>query len=420
MEGRTINVEAGDLYPGEPFWRDKYEWLLSCGYKLRDRYKPDWVPSWRGKSDVYYYDQEDSFPFLDTRAADAVRVSDGTPVALKRVYPDVNPHEEAVIIKLGSEPLASDSRNHCVPIYEILDVPGENYRLIVMPLLRKYANPEFDTIGEVVSCIQQIFEACCSCRTCCHQGLHFMHAHRIAHRDCTANNIMLDPRNMYPDGFHPAEPSKAKDLKEPAQYFTRTQRPSKYYLIDFGLSMLFPPEGPATAIPTMGGDRSVPEFAADYDAPYDPFPVDVYYLGNWVRKYIIQVGIMFSVKYHGFEFLSGLMDDMTVDDPSKRPTMEQVMERLDKIIKSAWSWKLRSRVAARDEHPILGLYRAIGHWKRRVVFIYTRTPAIPTPSPIPPTHVQRRSAAPASTSQPSVPAEPDPQAEIITPPPDAT
>ncbi|EIN06245.1 kinase-like protein [Punctularia strigosozonata HHB-11173 SS5] len=404
MDGGTVNVEAGDLFPGETYWRDKYEWLHSCGYKLRDRYKPDWVPSWRDKSDVYYHDQEDSYPILDTRAADAIRVADGTPVALKRIYPDVNSYEEPVIIKLGSDLLNSDPHNHCVPIYEILDVPGENHRLIVMPLLRKYANPEFDTIGEVVSCIQQIFE-----------GLHFMHTHRIAHRDCTANNIMLDPRDMYPDGFHPAKPSKAKDLKGAAHYYTRTQRPSRYYLIDFGLSMLFPPEGPRTAIPTMGGDRSVPEFTTDYDAIYDPFPVDVYYLGNWVRKYIIE-------KYHGFDFLSDLMNDMMVVDPSKRPTMDDVMDRLDKIVKSTGSWRLRSRVAARDEHSIMGLYRAIGHWKRRVIFIVMRTPAIPTPAPGPPTYMQRRAPpeGSSSTRKSSVPAEPASETEASAHPPVTT
>ncbi|EIN06250.1 hypothetical protein PUNSTDRAFT_127605 [Punctularia strigosozonata HHB-11173 SS5] len=405
MQGRRrTNVEAGELYSGELFWRDKYEWLLDSGYRLRDRYKPDWVPSWRGKSDVVWYKQEDSFTFQDSRVADAVRVSDGTPVALKRFRPTVNPQEEDIIIMLNSEPFVSDPRNHCVPIYEIMEVPGEDLRLIVMPLLREYEDPKWDTIGEVVSCIQQIFE-----------GLRFMHINRIAHRDCTVNNIMLDPRDMYPASFHPARPEKSGDGKAPARYFTRTQRPSRYYLIDFGLSQLYPPGEPAIAFPTRGGDRTVPEFAADYDADYDPFPVDVYYLGNWVREYIIK-------KYHGFEFLSSLTDDMTLVDPSKRPTMDQVMERLDKIVTSAGSWKMRSRVVARDEHPIMGLYRAIGHWKRRVVFIFTRTPAIPTPPPISPTYVQRRPLPPGSASitKPSVPAETVPEAEPSVPPPDAT
>ncbi len=32
----------------EVYWRDHYDWLRQRGYTLRPRYKPDWVPSWRG------------------------------------------------------------------------------------------------------------------------------------------------------------------------------------------------------------------------------------------------------------------------------------------------------------------------------------------------------------------------------------
>lgn len=30
----------------ELYWRDKQSWLQSCGYQLRARYQPDWIPSW--------------------------------------------------------------------------------------------------------------------------------------------------------------------------------------------------------------------------------------------------------------------------------------------------------------------------------------------------------------------------------------
>ncbi|EIN06243.1 hypothetical protein PUNSTDRAFT_72931 [Punctularia strigosozonata HHB-11173 SS5] len=394
------NAKAGDLYSGEIFWRDHYEWLNNLGYKLRDRYRPGWVPSWRDKSNVTWYEQEDSYPFLDTRVADATRVADGTTVALKLIYPDDNPQVEDVIIKLGSEPLASDARNHCVPIYEILPLPdGNTARIIVMPLLRKYDNPRWDTIGEVVSCIQQIFEAS-------YQGLQLMHAYRIAHRDCTGNNIMLDPRNMYPKSFHPAEPNRSRDWRGNALSYTRTQRPSSYYLIDFGLSQLYPPHG-AKAIPVEGGDKSVPEFQSNPNGEYDPFPVDVYYLGNWVKQYIIKVkaALCSALKLHGFEFLEPLMDEMTSRDPIERPNMNQVMTRLAEIVESTGSWKLRSRVVAYKEHPIIGLYRAVGHWKRRIIFIVTRTPPIPVPTRGPPVYTERK-PLPATASGVSTSTEP--------------
>ena len=38
----------GLLNEDEIVWRDRYDWLLASGYKLRTRYRPDWVPSWKG------------------------------------------------------------------------------------------------------------------------------------------------------------------------------------------------------------------------------------------------------------------------------------------------------------------------------------------------------------------------------------
>jgi hypothetical protein len=48
--------------------------------------------------------------------------------------------------------------NHCVPILDVLAVPDEERDIIVMPLLRRYSNPPFETFGEVVDCLRQLFE----------------------------------------------------------------------------------------------------------------------------------------------------------------------------------------------------------------------------------------------------------------------
>ena len=51
------------------------------------------------------------------------------------------------------------SANHCVPVYDILPIPDEEDRIIiVMPLLKDYLRPAFETIGEAVECFQQLFE----------------------------------------------------------------------------------------------------------------------------------------------------------------------------------------------------------------------------------------------------------------------
>lgn len=43
----------GDLKRSEPFWRDHQQWLETCGYMLRPRYRPGWVPSWKGTNKSY-------------------------------------------------------------------------------------------------------------------------------------------------------------------------------------------------------------------------------------------------------------------------------------------------------------------------------------------------------------------------------
>ena len=39
--------EIGTLFPSEVWWRDHYDDIKRCGYKLRPRYHPGWVPSWK-------------------------------------------------------------------------------------------------------------------------------------------------------------------------------------------------------------------------------------------------------------------------------------------------------------------------------------------------------------------------------------
>jgi hypothetical protein len=59
----------------------------------------------------------------------------------------------------SSEPLASNPKNRCAPFYEVLRVPDdENRVVIVMPLLYRTDHPPFQTIGEVVEFFRQIFE----------------------------------------------------------------------------------------------------------------------------------------------------------------------------------------------------------------------------------------------------------------------
>ena len=89
---------------------------------------------------------------------DATRISDGAYITLKSIRPSVHPYEEEIGTYLSSDPL-SDPKNHCVPIYEVLQVPDMDDRIIlVMPLLRRYDRPPLQTFGECVDFFQQVFE----------------------------------------------------------------------------------------------------------------------------------------------------------------------------------------------------------------------------------------------------------------------
>ena len=117
-------------------------------------------------------------------------------------------------------------------------------------------------------------------------------------RDCTPLNIMLDPSNMYPESFHPVKINRStKDFDRKAKRYSRTRRPTRYLLIDFGLSRRYDPaNGPPLDQPLRGGDKSAPEHQ-DRVTPCNPFPTDVYYLGNLVREYYILVRAFASSRH---------------------------------------------------------------------------------------------------------------------------
>jgi hypothetical protein len=108
---------------------------------------------------------------------DATRISDGSFVMMKRVNPSDHPFEVKIGQFLSSPSLVSDSSNHCVRTLEVLEVPNEtDETIIVMPLLRRFNDPPFETYGEAVDCIHQIFLVCCvvrspSPRLVCYSGV---------------------------------------------------------------------------------------------------------------------------------------------------------------------------------------------------------------------------------------------------------
>jgi hypothetical protein len=103
---------------------------------------------------------------------------------------------------------------------------------------------------------------------------------------------MLDPSRMYPKGYHPTQIHRRQDFKGRAKRYTRTDRPPRYYLIDFGLSRRYPSRN-VSEEPLRGGDRSAPEHHRG--GWCNPFYTDIYYLGNLVRNSFMRVSVTSSL-----------------------------------------------------------------------------------------------------------------------------
>ena len=291
-----------------------------------------------------------------------MRVSDGELVMLKIVYASRHPYEAEIGQYLSTEPLASDPLNHAVPIYDVLSIPGDDRLLLVMPLLRTFHDPPFDTVGEVVEFCRQLFD-----------GLKFMHTHHVAHRDCSLLNIMMDAKHMFVGGWHPMQRYMKRDFSGEATYYPRTKRPPKYYYIDFGISRRYDSsvEEPLEVV-IEGGDKTVPEHQPGCP-PQNPFRTDIYCVANAIRQRLL-------IETHGLEFLAPLIADMTKAEPKERPSADEVVERFNKLTRDLSSWKLRSRVVYTADGAITNIFRGVTHWSRRIQYVVTRTPPIPQPS----------------------------------------
>jgi len=183
---------------------------------------------------------------------------------------------------------------------------------------------------------------------------------------------MMDT-SVYVDAFHPATPLMKRDFSGYARFRTRTQRPPRYFLIDFGLSRHYDHSiAKPMEVPIWGADKEVPEFQNSND-PCDPFATDVFYIGNAIKKDFVDLN-------HGFDFIQPLIADMVQQDPSKRPTMDEVVKRFDSIRAGLRSWKLRSRVVDIRENTLDGVIRGTSHWMRRIGFVARGVPAVPTRS----------------------------------------
>jgi len=100
---------------------------------------------------------------------------------------------------------------------------------------------------------------------------------------------MMEWKDMFPKGFHSQDNLRTKGPRGIAPFFTRTQRPTRYIIIDFGMSSRYDPSDVSPReVSLIGGDKTVPEFLKIQ--PYhDPYKTDIYYVGNLIRTEFMQV-----------------------------------------------------------------------------------------------------------------------------------
>ncbi|KAK0504401.1 hypothetical protein EDD18DRAFT_1316800 [Armillaria luteobubalina] len=274
MSGKDLGPPNISFMKCEAWWRQYQHFLHTSGYQLRAKFEPSWKPPWKINYEMFKSEERalhsasnlNSFAF-SSYVMDAIRVHDGRRVTLKRVSKSRFPLEVELSVFLSSSPLSVDPRNHCVPIHDVLQSPHDpDHQIIVMPFLRKFFQPTFDTIGELLEPFRQILE-----------GVEFLHRHFIAHRQ------------LYPKGFHPAKPRMNETFTGSTKHITPTECWPRHLTIDFGVSRRYSPP----------------------DIPYEP----VSNCGNRYHKYSL------------LQFLVLLVDAMIQKEPSVRPTISEVVHR---------------------------------------------------------------------------------------------
>jgi hypothetical protein len=103
----------------------------------------------------------------------------------------------------------------------------------------------------------------------------------------------MDASSLYPNGYHSRVVDRSRDYRGSVKHYTRTERPPKYFLMDFGLPRRYDPQdGQPLELPICGGDRTVPEFQEEgYDKVGDPFATEIYYLSNMIKENFLDARI---------------------------------------------------------------------------------------------------------------------------------
>ncbi|KAF8698608.1 hypothetical protein RHS03_07505, partial [Rhizoctonia solani] len=203
----------------EEMWVSFQPYLLSKGYRLRPRYRPDWTPSWKVDPQLRASDCEDSIDSMPVRILDAVKTEDDSQVIIKMLVPrqEEGQNELAVLSHFSSQEMRIHPDNHVVPCIETFPLPGDHSGcFVVMPLLGRYSEPPFKTLAEIHDFLQQIFKK---------------REPDYSTSDIASANIMMDSRPLYHEPFHPVYKTLSLDAQRRIHpKYSRLEKRHEYWL----------------------------------------------------------------------------------------------------------------------------------------------------------------------------------------------
>ncbi|EJD43044.1 hypothetical protein AURDEDRAFT_114882 [Auricularia subglabra TFB-10046 SS5] len=207
------------LGPEEKPWRDRVPFLLTKGYRLRARFQPNWVPSWKG-TDIHPKDCEDSIRFTGKNVMDGKRIEDNKIVAIKHMRrSSKTAQHEVEITRLCSSLPGGDNR--CIPFVDAFEDVATDSLYLVTEWTVQFNTPEFFNGAEVADFVQQMLD-----------GLTFLHRHGIVHRDIRPENLRMDIRPLTPGVTpHPQLPLHALDAAPVSEPLRRSEAPRIRYFI---------------------------------------------------------------------------------------------------------------------------------------------------------------------------------------------
>jgi serine/threonine protein kinase len=171
-------------------------------------------------------------------------------------------------LRLSDPSVKQDPRNKAIPVLEVLKLSKER-EIAVTELWSDYwARVPVDTWAGFADFIRQILEVRhmrlvfnSTWWLSSHQGLAYLHEHRIAHLDISDGNIVTGPLSfrVYP------------------------KPPRSFAFIDFELSVIYPLSDPGPFKTTGNVATHVaPEMSPTIG--YDPFKVDIWQMGTLLTR----------------------------------------------------------------------------------------------------------------------------------------